>query len=146
MTQGPSTPLRILLVEDEPVNRALFRAVLQRAPEAAVRTAQIYEAGTLAEARALAATETVDIAFLDVRLPDGNGLTLANELRHRPADQSVTVVIVSASVLPTERNAAIESGAHAFMAKPYRAQELLELLARFLGERDLRSAAPPPAG
>ena len=146
MTQGMSTPLRILLVEDESVNRALFRAVLQRAPEAAVRTAQIYEAGTLAEARALAATATVDIAFLDVRLPDGNGLTLADELRRRPADQSVTVVIVSASVLPTERNAAIESGAHVFLAKPYRAQELLDLLTRFVTERELPSASPPSAG
>jgi two-component system, OmpR family, KDP operon response regulator KdpE len=146
MTPGPSTPLRILLVEDESVNRALFRAVVQRAPEAVVRTAHIIEAGTLADARSLVATETVDIVFLDVRLPDGSGLALAHELRDRSPDQRVTVVIASASVLPSERNAALDAGADVFLAKPYRPQELLDLLIRFVAERDLGSASPPPVG
>ena len=71
----------ILIVEDEPANVDLFRAVMRRAPEPVVRDARLLEAGTLADARRLVAEESVDLVLLDVRLPDGVGLDLARELR-----------------------------------------------------------------
>lgn len=121
----------LLLVEDEAPNRALLRAVLSRAGDAAVRSASILEATTLAEARDRLAEGPVDVVLLDVRLPDGSGLDLARELRDSDRGRP-SIVILSASVLPMERFAAEEAGADAFLAKPYDPGELLDVLARLV--------------
>jgi two-component system, OmpR family, KDP operon response regulator KdpE len=120
-------PLRILLVEDEAMNRTLMRAVLTRASDPRIRLSSLVEAETIAEAREQLARGAIDILLLDVRLPDGSGLDLARELvatgQERPR-----IVILSASVLPAERAAAIEVGCDAFLGKPYRPADLLDLL------------------
>ena len=126
---------RILLVEDEELNRALVRAVLARAEVAAVREAEVVEAKNLSAARDRLGSQDVDLILLDMNLPDGNGLTLAHELategvpggRARPK-----VVAVTASVLPQDRQAAIEAGCDGFLDKPYAAADLVATVARFL--------------
>lgn len=123
-------PLRILVVEDESMNRALLRAVLSRAADPRFKGATLLEADRLSTAREVMADGGVDVILLDVRLPDGSGLDLARELAAMPADERPRIVILSASVLPMERAAAIEVGADAFLGKPYRPTELIELLER----------------
>jgi CheY-like chemotaxis protein len=120
-------PLRILLVEDEAMNRTLMRAVLTRASDPRIRLADLVEAETLAEAREHLAAGAIDILLLDVRLPDGSGLDLARELVANEETRP-RIVILSASVLPAERAAAIEVGCDAFLGKPYRPADLLDLL------------------
>lgn len=124
--------LRVLLLEDEGVNRSLVRAVLSRAPDEALRSATLVEATTIEEARAHLAAQSVDVALLDVRVPDGNGLDLARELAGGPPGTRPAIVVVSASVMGPERDAAIASGCDAFLAKPYRPAELIETLRRVL--------------
>jgi two-component system, OmpR family, KDP operon response regulator KdpE len=126
---------KILLVEDEELNRTLVKAVLARADVAAVREAAVVDASTLAAAREKLGAEDVDLILLDMNLPDGNGLGLARELasggmpagRRRPA-----VVAVTASVLPQDRTAAIEAGCDGFLDKPYAAADLVATVARHL--------------
>ena len=126
---------KILLVEDEELNRTLVKAVLARADVAAVREAAVVDAFNLASAREKLGTEDVDLVLLDMNLPDGNGLTLARELatngmpegRRKPA-----VVAVTASVLPADRAAAIEAGCDGFLDKPYAAADLVATVARHL--------------
>jgi two-component system KDP operon response regulator KdpE len=133
------SPRKILLVEDEDLNRTLVKAVLARAQIEAVRHAQVLDAGSLAMARRRLVDEDVDLVLLDMNLPDGNGLSLARELasgdgvpegRKRPA-----VVAVTASVLPQDRAAAIEAGCDGFLDKPYAAADLIAVVATHL---------PPP--
>lgn len=130
------TPRKILLVEDEDLNRTLVKAVLARAQIEKVRDAKVIDAGTLATARAQLTNEDVDLVLLDMNLPDGNGLTLARELasgdgvptgRKRPV-----VVAVTASVLPQDRAAAIEAGCDGFLDKPYAAADLVAIVAEHL--------------
>lgn len=118
--------LRILLVEDQAMNRALLRATVAKAADPRVRSATLVEAETLAQARARLSEQTFDIVLLDVRLPDGNGLDLARELALDP--DRARIVIMSASVLPAQRAAALAVGADEFLAKPYRPSELVQLL------------------
>ncbi|NMO57458.1 response regulator [Actinoplanes sp. TBRC 11911] len=124
---------RILLVEDEPLNRTLVKAVLTRADSPEVREAQVLDAPTLAVARDYLSAGDIDLVLLDMNLPDGNGLDLARELaadhgRPRPA-----VVAVTASVLPQDRTAALDAGCDGFLDKPYAAAELVATVARYLG-------------
>jgi two-component system, OmpR family, KDP operon response regulator KdpE len=121
-------PLRILLVEDEQMNRTLMRAVLTRASDPRLRLAILLEAETLYVAREHLSSGTIDIMLLDVRLPDGSGLDLARELVGSGDDDRPRIVILSASVLPAERAAAMDVGCDAFLGKPYRPTDLLELL------------------
>lgn len=123
--------LRVLLVEDETANRILVRAIIDRARVRDLPSIDLIEAATLATARAVTAEEHVDIVLLDVRLPDGNGLDLATELAGRPLAERPRVIVLSASVLATERTAALETGADAFLAKPFDSGELIALLSRF---------------
>lgn len=126
----PGQPARILYVEDEELNRALLRAVLQRAPDLRLRSAALLEARTLAQARAILTEREIDIVLLDVRLPDGSGLDLLREIKSR--NPNLGVIVMSASVLPEEREEAMKAGSDAFVAKPYVPSDLLATLHRIL--------------
>ncbi len=124
--------VRVLLVEDEALNRALVRAIVARqVPEG---TVVLREAGTVGEARRILTDEAIDVILLDVRLPDGSGLDLATELRDRVAAEGrgmPLIAILSASVLHEERIAAEAAGADEFLGKSFVPRELVDLLARF---------------
>ena len=121
---------RILHVEDEALNRSLLRAVLDRASDSRIRSAVLDEASDLDGARRYLADHPVDLVLLDVRLPDGNGLDLVREIKSR--DPDLAVVVMSASVLPQERDEATRAGCDAFVSKPYLAQDLVETIGRLL--------------
>ena len=78
----PQGGARILLVEDDTLNRALVRAVLARCADPELQGVCLVEAGDLAQARAALAGAPVDVVLLDLGLPDGSGLELAAELRN----------------------------------------------------------------
>ena len=92
--------LRILALDDDPVNMSLIRAIVSRASDPAVQGATMHEATTLAAARAVLAREPIDILLLDVHLPDGLGLDLATDLRRDEVD--IKIVALTASVLPAD--------------------------------------------
>jgi two-component system KDP operon response regulator KdpE len=134
VTEVVEPTLRLLAVDDDPVNRALLRAIVQRAPDPLVRNAVYREAASLAAARAALADEPVDVLLLDIHLPDGLGLDLAMELRPgRPA--SPAVIALTASVLPAEQQAALDAGCDAFLAKPYSGSDLLAVIRRLAEAR-----------
>jgi two-component system KDP operon response regulator KdpE len=123
-TESTESALRILAVDDDPVNRSLIRAIVSRATDMSIRGATLHEATNLAEARSVLGREAIDILLLDVHLPDGLGLDLAAEIRHdgRPGP---AILALTASVLPADQQAALDAGCDAFLAKPYAASALV---------------------
>lgn len=140
MSERSGPDLHVLLVEDEPANRALVRAIVERGRSAGKAMVELLEAGTVGAARAIIETERIDVALLDVRLPDGSGLDLVEALRQ--SDAHPWIVVISASVLPGERRVAIDAGADEFLAKPFRAGDLIAVLGA-VAER--RGRPPEPA-
>jgi CheY-like chemotaxis protein len=126
----------ILLVEDEPANRALVAAILSRA-DGRLGQVEMVEADTLQSAREALASRVVDLVLLDVRLPDGSGLDLVDEIAALPAERRPRIVIMSASVLPHEREAALRSGADSFLGKPCRPTDLIETIAALFAGRPI---------
>jgi CheY-like chemotaxis protein len=139
-TVEPDRPV-ILVVEDELANRVLLRAILQRSDVGIVRSATVIEAPDLATARSVLVDSAVDLVLLDVRLPDGSGLSLAEELRSRHGVDRPGVIVLSASVLPDEREAALAAGADVFLSKPYAPAALTDAIARALGTRRVNEIA-----
>jgi two-component system, OmpR family, KDP operon response regulator KdpE len=127
MTTAP----RVLLVEDNELNRALVRAILSRTSDPVLRGADLIEAHNLTQARAVLGREAIDIVLLDVQLPDGNGLALVDEITarggHRPA-----VIAVTGGVLPEQRAAAMAAGCNAIVDKPFIAADLVNALSTHL--------------
>ena len=124
----PDAPIRILLVEDEVLNRALVRATLTRADDARLREADLVEAPTIADARQALNGGGFDVLLLDVRLPDGDGLELAASLpKPRPL-----MVALTASVVPSPRDRAAEVGCDGFLDKPFQPGDLQTMLVQLL--------------
>jgi CheY-like chemotaxis protein len=120
----------VLSVEDELANQVLLRATLGRSPSL-TGALTLLEAPDLATAREIIGSGSVDLVLLDVRLPDGNGLDLVPSLKQQGVD-GPAVIVLSASVLPAERERALGLGVDAFLSKPYRPAELQAAVAKVL--------------
>jgi DNA-binding NarL/FixJ family response regulator len=102
---------RVMLVDDHADFRHLMTALLGREPDLEV----VAQAGSLAEARSHAAAMRFDVAVLDLGLPDGNGADLIGDVREFNA--GAAVLILSASLHPTNRERATEAGADDILDK-----------------------------
>jgi CheY-like chemotaxis protein len=142
----PQGGARILLVEDDTLNRALVRVVLAQSADPELRGVCLVEAGDLAQARAALAGAPVDVVLLDLGLPDGSGLELAAELRDAHGGRPPAVVALTGESAPAQASAAMAAGCRAVLAKPYTPADLCSVLLSLLrGDRAVhRIAAPAP--
>lgn len=119
--------LRILLVEDNPVNQAVAEGMLVRLGHTVV----IAEDGE--EALARTAEEQFDLIFMDMQMPRLDGLGATRALRAREGDGPRTpIVAMTANALEAERDACIAAGMDDHVAKPIRMASLEAILARYL--------------
>jgi DNA-binding NtrC family response regulator len=122
---------RILIVDDESSLRtALFRALDRQGFQAIT-------ASTKKEAEALAAAEQpIDLAIVDLRLPDGDGIELMERIKcMHPAAQ---VMILTGHGSIEEAVRATQRGAFHFVTKPFNLEELLSLATRALSHKSLQ--------
>jgi DNA-binding NarL/FixJ family response regulator len=90
--EGGAEQIRVMLVEDHPDFRDLMEVLLGRQSDIKL----VAQAGSLAEARNHALRFEIDVAVLDLGLPDGDGVDLIADLRR--ANPEVGVLILSASL------------------------------------------------
>ncbi len=134
-----------LIVDDEPDIRTLVALFMKR------EGVPTLEAASLAEAREQLAAhaEDIDLCLADMRLPDGNGLDLVDEIRNTRPQLPVAVITAHGQVEAAVR--ALKAGAFDFINKPIEQDTLRRLLrdARNLepspGTATTRLATPPPA-
>ncbi len=75
-----------------------------------------------------------DLVLLDVMMPGGmDGLDLCRALRADPALAEVPVVVLSARGQASDRQAALDAGANAYLVKPFSPMQLLDLTGALLG-------------
>jgi two-component system, cell cycle response regulator DivK len=136
MTAEAAEPALLVAVEDEPRNAALLEAILGRSGY------RLRIAADLSEARELLAETTPDLVLLDRHLPDGDGLDLIPEIRGSERLGSVPILLVSASVLPRDVQAAMDAGCDGFLPKPVHVKPLVEAVRRLLDRRSAVDASP----
>ena len=111
-------PLRLLVVDDDPIARRVLRSGLQMAfnnPE----TAEHGEA-----ALALAEQQTYDVIFMDVEMPGMDGYTTCAKLRETAANHQTPVVFVTSHNDEKARKKSQRSGGSDFITKPFITSEL----------------------
>jgi PAS domain S-box-containing protein len=95
-------------------------------------------AGTVAHAIELVRAHRFSTILLDLGLPDGDGLEVLKESRHR--DPSLPVVIVTADISRDRTVGSLAEGAYAYLTKPYDREELRHILRRAIGAKELTVA------
>jgi ribonuclease P protein subunit RPR2 len=132
--------LRLLVVDDDPGLRILLRTTFE------VVDIEVDEADSADLARERIADRQPDVVVLDVSMPGTDGLTFCRQLKADPGTAHIGVVLLTGSEGGTEV-AAQESGADAFLRKPFSPLELLNAVERVAGglyEGPYRAAAAPP--
>lgn len=118
--QEAERSLRVLVVEDNPVNQRMLARMLEsmgHQPEAA---------SDGETALALAARGGYDVILLDIRLPGIDGLETARRLR--ASGCNVPILALSANVYESDRAAALAAGMDGFLGKPLHLDELRQAL------------------
>lgn len=113
--------IRVALVDDHPVVMQGLDTALGTVEDIEV----VVHGQTLAEARTIASRDDIDVLLLDIRLPDGNGLELLDEIsrRRRPA-----VLILSSFRSRQYVAAALRFGANGFLLKTTPLDELISAI------------------
>jgi two-component system sensor histidine kinase/response regulator len=129
MTLGDVPRSTILVVDDEPRNRALLRAIL--------RDHDIVEAETAEDALDLLGRIVVDLVLLDVMMPGMDGFEACREIKARHASAEVFLPVLLCTALGDQehRNQGLEVGADDFISKPYDRRELELRVRAFLRMR-----------
>jgi len=122
MTQART--IRVMLVEDHADFRCLVARWVDREPDLEV----VAQAGSLEEARRLAASVGCDVAVLDIGLPDGSGTDLIAELRELCPGSAA--LILSASLDPANLAQAKEAGVEEVLDKSAGPAEVIGAIRR----------------
>jgi CheY-like chemotaxis protein len=127
-------PDSILIAEDFDDNRELLRMILESGGYS------IREARDGREALASVRAQAPALAIIDLSMPALDGWSLLRELRSDERTRAIPCVALTAFAGEDDRQRALEAGFDAYLSKPYRAKELLELVRDMLG-RGARGAA-----
>jgi len=131
----------VLVCDDTPAKRYVLSSWLRR------NGYRVIETNTAAEARRILWDQSIDLAVLDVHLPDGSGLDITRDLRRDPAHASTPVVHVSAVAMETlDKVAGLDSGADAYLIDPIEPQELVSTIRTLLRSSGARRDAEELAG
>lgn len=122
----------ILVIEDNPANLKLTRVILERANYIVTAAENAHDG--------LAAARTVkpDAILMDIQLPDMDGLQATSLLKADPATASIPVVALTAFAMKGGEEAHIlAAGCDAYMSKPFRYADLLDLVEQLVGTSSL---------
>ena len=121
--------LRILLAEDEPVNRIFTVRALQKLGHT------VATAADGREALAMLGRERFDLVLMDIQMPRLNGLDATRMIRAGQVpdlDAAIPVVALTAYAMDADRELGFEAGMDEYVTKPFEPQELAAALERAL--------------
>ncbi|MBX9614138.1 MAG: response regulator [Caulobacteraceae bacterium] len=126
---GEGDSLRVLVVEDHPVNRMILEAWLGSAGHEAAAA----ENGQIAVD--MAARQAFDLIIMDVNMPVMDGLSATRLIRSAGANRETPIAVLSASARHEDHEAGLEAGADAYLNKPIDFAVLARLMQTVRGGR-----------
>jgi two-component system nitrate/nitrite response regulator NarL len=120
------SPIRLLLIDDHAAFRVPLAHMLDREPDLVVAG----QAGSLAEARAMLqhVADRIDVALVDLHLPDGDGVSMVRDLR--AANPDGQIIVLTADTEPIRHAYAIEAGAAGIVRKSAHPEEIVSAVRR----------------
>ena len=111
--------LRILIIEDSPVNMALTVAILENAGHG------VLQADHAVEGIEIARREQPDLILMDIQLPDLDGLTATRMLKSDPRTAKLPVIALTAFAMKGDEDETRAAGCDGYVTKPIRYKEFL---------------------
>jgi PAS domain S-box-containing protein len=125
-TDPTGAQLRILVVDDVPVNLVVVEKMLDNMGY------KIDTASNGFEAVELARSNHYDLIFMDIQMPEMDGLETTREIRKLDLEtRNTPIVAITANTLDSDRNACIEAGMNDYIAKPFVKIQLANLLEKY---------------
>jgi CheY-like chemotaxis protein len=118
--------VRALVVDDIRENRDVLSVMLN------MIGCEVTLAESGRQALEVARVSHPDIIFMDIRLPEMNGLDATRHILQEFGENGPRIVATSASVLEHERASYLEAGCHDFAAKPFRSERIYACLHQLL--------------
>ena len=130
-------PLRLLLADDNPINQKVGLSVLHKLGYRADLASNGLEVLKALEQKAY------DVLFLDVQMPEMDGLEAARQICQRwPAEKRPRIIAMTGNALMGDREKCLQAGMDDYISKPVRVGELQAALQRW-GPLKTRSPTPP---
>lgn len=123
-------PLSILVAEDNPSNQRVLVEMLKRLGYRADAVADGVEVLQALQIR------PYDLIFMDIKMPEMDGLTTANEIRKLWPESGPNVIAITAFAMDGDREMCLEAGMDGYIAKPVKLGELAELLSKYQPSKD----------
>jgi CheY-like chemotaxis protein len=117
---------KVLVVDDDPIMHRVLKHYLEE------RGYQTLTASTGRQAIEIATGELPDLVLLDVGMPDMSGLAALRQLKEKETTRLIPVIVITAHADRTTQLESKISGAAAFLTKPFRSAELLDVLQKIL--------------
>ncbi|GMV04713.1 MAG: hypothetical protein AMXMBFR53_09930 [Gemmatimonadota bacterium] len=134
---------RILLAEDNPVNQQVAVALLKRRGHEVIAVTDGKQAVEAAQ------RDRFDLVLMDIQMPEMDGLEATRRIRRFADAETLPVVALTAHAFAEERERSRVAGMNDFLAKPFRPEDLYDLVdrwARVRGpEEDDQAGAEPAA-
>jgi signal transduction histidine kinase/ActR/RegA family two-component response regulator len=125
-----SRTLRILLAEDNPVNRHLAKKILERMGHTVITA----EDGR--QALQVVGREPVDLVLMDVQMPEMDGIEATREIRrHERSGKRLPIVALTAHAMLADRENCLAAGMNDYLTKPIRREELFRVIEAVAGRR-----------
>jgi signal transduction histidine kinase/DNA-binding response OmpR family regulator len=127
-TEQQLPPLRILLVEDNPINAILASKLLERHQH------RVVLANNGKQALELIAQQPFDLVFMDMFMPEMGGLEATQLLRASEANSGahLPIIAMTANAMASDRDACLSAGMDGYVSKPINRQQLYAEMARVL--------------
>lgn len=123
---APRKQARVLLVEDNPVNQLVAKGMLSK------QGIDVTLANNGEQALERLQEETVDLVLMDCNMPIMDGYEASRRIRANPTWQHLPIIALTANALSEERERCLAAGMSDYLAKPFRREELLGLLDKWL--------------
>src|SRR5256714_127702 len=138
----PGSSLKVLLAEDNVVNQRLAVRLLEK------RGHRVVVAANGREALEALQKETFDAVFMDVQMPEMDGLeaTAAIRAQEKSTGSHQTIIALTAHAMKGDREKCLAGGMDGYLSKPIRPQELDDVLQALQTERAEPANAMEPAG
>ena len=120
---------RILLVEDNPMNRRVAEFLLK------AQGYVVYEARDGQEARELAEKHVPDLILMDLQLPGVDGFATTRAIKQNTVTKNIPIVALTAYAMAGDAERAIEAGCDGYITKPIDPDEFPKTVASFLEHR-----------
>ncbi len=119
-------PLRVLVIEDNPINQVLMVDLLEKLGHAAVTASGGAQALTTLDQQAF------DVVLMDLQMPEMSGFEVTAHIRRREQFMGghVSIIAVTAHAMKGDRERCLDAGMDDYLAKPLQAHELQAILAR----------------